>query len=800
MDESFETRFVKARREIIRREYSFLNDCQQEAVLTTEGPLLLLAGAGSGKTTVLINRISNLIEFGRASDSEELPDEVTEEDLKLMEAAVETGEVNEYVRSLCALDPVDPWRILAITFTNKAAGELKTRLYEKLGDVSKGIWAQTFHSACVRILHQHGDAIGVPKSFTVYDSSDSVSVMKRIIREQKVDDKLFPPKNVLGAVSRAKDAMQTPEIYAHLAEKERDKRKAVIASLYKEYQNRLLEANALDFDDIIFDTVLLLQNSDETREYYQRYFKYVLIDEYQDTSEAQYILASLLAGGRENICVVGDDDQSIYKFRGATIENILHFEDRYNGAKCIKLEQNYRSTKHILNASNSVISNNIGRKGKQLWTNAEDGDKLTLYMASGDEDEAAYVAARILEGVSGGMKFSDFAVLFRMNAQSNRLEYALKRNSIPYKVFGGMRFFDRAEIKDMTAYLATIYNPSDDTRLLRIINTPTRGIGNTSIERLRNIAALEHKPIFYVLSHSGNYADLKTANLKLQKFYQFLYEMHKLSETMPLDEFYDLLLEKTKYIESLGKNDEALAKRDNIEELKSNIVNYMSSVTEPTLGGFLDEIALFTDIDKLDENSDYVTMMTMHSAKGLEFPTVFIVGMEDGIFPPLRSIGSSEDMEEERRLCYVAMTRAKKRLYLTAARRRMLFGHTAANSLSRFVNEIPDEDIQKVSAVRPHTGTNGEDTASSVPTLPRHKTAYQRRQQRIAEIPDSLHKPAVANKITLKRGDEIHHTAFGDGTVTEVKSAGSDTLITVKFKDGEKHLMLKAAGSYIKKI
>ena len=824
----FEKRYADARKRIISRDFSSLNDMQRKAVMATEGPLLLLAGAGSGKTTVLINRVANLIRYGRASDSGDVPEHVGEAELALLEAAA-TGAVpvTPEVRELCALDPVEPWRIIAITFTNKAADELKTRLASKLGPGAEDVWAMTFHSACVRMLRRSVDVLGISPSFTIYDTSDSQAVMKRVLRELDMDEKVFPPRQVLSEISRAKDSMLSASDYTAQAEKGYDPRKKLIARAYTEYSRRLLAADALDFDDLILYTVKLLREYPEVRERWQRQFKYVLVDEYQDTSILQYMLASLLAGGTNNICVVGDDDQSIYRFRGATIENILSFEKRYKNARVIKLEQNYRSTGHILGAANSVIKNNLGRKGKNLWTDAGDGEKLTLQVTDNDDAEAAYIAESIVNAVASGMRWSDFAVLYRMNAQSNRLEYAFKRMSIPYRVVGGTRFFDRMEIKDITAYLSVIHNPADDLRLLRIINNPPRGIGGTTVERLRAIAAEKGRPLLDIAADAANYPELKSAAGKLTGFITLLMELRKMAGEMPLEDFYDAMLDKTGYLAALGDNDEALARIDNIKELKSNIVSYASRAETPTLAGFLDEIALYTDLDSLEAGEDSVVMMTVHAAKGLEFPWVFIAGMEDGIFPTARTIGEPEEMEEERRLCYVALTRAKKRLTLTAAQRRMLFGRTTSNSISRFVEEIPDEHIDKpelpvrdsfihepdpeymdyayrerrsagepawVRAAQSPRGGYGSFDRGQPPVTVKKAPASAAPKRPVTPAPAGPALPELAP------GDIIRHKVFGQGTVTQITKMPGDALLTVDFAGTAKRLMLKAAGPFIKKL
>ena len=535
LDQEQELRFSKARRGAIAREFAHLNPEQQRAVLATEGPLLLLAGAGSGKTTVLIHRIANLMKYGRGSDSPEVPERVTEDDLRFLEEYAASGAGDRARQeALCRLEPAAPWTILAITFTNKAAGELKERLERMLGPAANDIWASTFHSACVRILRRDIEKLGFSSSFTIYDTDDSLRVVKDCLKDLNIDEKQFPPRSVLGYISRAKDAMKLAEEYLADCERAGDFRLTKIAKVYVEYQRRLWEASALDFDDIILHTVRLLQQHEDVRAFYQRKFRYVLIDEYQDTNNLQYLLASTLAGGYENFCVVGDDDQSIYRFRGATIENILSFEEQYKGCRVIRLEENYRSTRHILEASNAVIRNNQGRKGKELWTRAGEGEKLQLYTAMNENDEAQYVAARILEDYSQGRHWKDHAVLYRMNAQSNQVEQAFKRNGIPYRIIGGTRFFDRAEVKDMIAYLAVLNNPEDDLRLTRIINNPPRGIGAKTVETAQEIARREGVSLFAVIDNARMYPELDRAAAKLAQFSGMMGELAQQAQTMPL--------------------------------------------------------------------------------------------------------------------------------------------------------------------------------------------------------------------------------------------------------------------------
>ena len=547
----FEKSYIEARKAVVRGDFQNLNPMQQEAVLATEGPLLILAGAGSGKTTVLINRVANLLRYGRAGDSDEIPEDADEEQLDILRAG------GDRARRLAALDPVDPWRILAITFTNKAADELKARLESMLGEQAQDIWACTFHSACVRILRRDADKLGYPNSFTIYDTSDSLAVVKRIIKEMNLDEKAFPNRAVLTEISRAKDAGITPEQYLARAQATHNPRNIRIGEIYQAYWQRLFSAGAMDFDDLIYNTVRLLDEHEDVREHWQRRFRYVLIDEYQDTNNLQYQLAALLADGWGNICVVGDDDQSIYKFRGATIENILNFEKQYKNARTIRLEQNYRSTGRILDAANHVIANNTGRKGKTLWTKADAGDPLTLYCATNENDEARYVAAKIMDDFGQGINFRDHAVLYRMNAQSNQLEYALKRNGIPYRIVGGTRFFDRAEVKDMLAYLCVIQTPDDDLRLTRIINTPARGIGARTIEAALQLANAQQTSLFDIIRHADAYPELQRSQMRLRQFAILIEELQERARTVPPDELYDLVVERSGYVRALEEKNTA---------------------------------------------------------------------------------------------------------------------------------------------------------------------------------------------------------------------------------------------------
>ena len=791
MSFDFEKRYTDARRKLIESDFASLNPMQRKAVMATEGPLLILAGAGSGKTTVLINRIANLLRYGIAGDTDELPTNACEEDIAVMLSG------GEAARRIAALDPVEPWRILAITFTNKAADELKSRLEKMLGPKAADIWASTFHSACVRILRRDAERLGFPKSFTIYDTSDSLSLVKRILKDFEIDDKRYPPRMLLGEISRAKDAQLSPEQFYARAKATGDIRRVKIAEIYAEYSRRAFSAGAMDFDDLIYYTVKLLDEHDDVCEYWQRRFKYVLIDEYQDTNKLQYLLASKLAGGWGNICVVGDDDQSIYKFRGATIENILSFEDEFKGCRVIRLEQNYRSTSHILDAANAVIRNNVGRKGKELWTNGDTGETIELYVADNEHDEARYVAQKIMSSYGRGGSWGDNAVLYRMNAQSHQLEQAFKRNGIPYRIFGGTGFFDRAEVKDMLAYLCVIASPNDDLRLSRIINNPPRGIGDKSVETAMNIAAQNEISLFSVISNADAYPELSRASMRMRIFANMINELIAGSKELAPDLLYDLLLEKTGYLRMLEEKNtvEDSARAENVKELKTSILNYKNETFDATLEGYLADVALYTDMDNYDKDQDCVVMMTMHSAKGLEFTNVFLVGAEEGIFPGIKAIGEPDEMEEERRLCYVAITRAKKKLCISCARQRMLFGKTTANRVSRFVDEIPSEDIEKRNIPQGYAFSDKTPFQSEFAT----RSGIRAKSKPVSAPVQSAPKSAPSPSFSM--GDRVRHRAFGDGQIIKMTPMGNDQLIEISFDSGiTKKLMLRAAALHMVKI
>ncbi len=793
----FDIQFSALRSAIIEREFSELNDRQREAVFHTEGPLLVLAGAGSGKTTVLIHRIINILRFGRGYSCPYAPDDATEEDLLFLREYLRTPTEKNRLRAetLCAVEPARPWQILAITFTNKAAKEIQSRLQRALGeDFARDIWASTFHSMCMRILRRECEAIGYDRSFTIYDTDDQKRVLTAVIKGRRLDDKVFDVRTVAAAIGRAKDNLMTPRML--LQEAQDRYYETTIAEIYKEYARQLRESNAMDFDDLIMKTVQLFQGNPEILERYQRQFHYVLADEYQDTNHAQYVLTSLLAGGYENICVVGDDDQSIYKFRGATITNILEFEQQYPNAVTIRLEQNYRSTQNILSAANELIRNNANRKGKELWTDNGDGTKIRFHRSDTQEGEAEYIAQSILEGFAEGNRWSDYAILYRNHVLSNALESAFKRNSVPYRIVSGLRFFDRAEVRDMLAYLWVILNPADDLRLRRIINVPARKIGNKTVETVADLASRGNTTMFDIISRAGEYDELGRAAAALKKFALMIDDLQKMLEYLPLDEFYEQVMEHTGYLAALEAKGEAeQARIENTMELKSNIAEYAQREENPTLAGFMEEVSLFTDIDRMDADADAVVMMTMHSAKGLEFPNVFLIGMEDGIFPSFRSTENEEDLEEERRLCYVAVTRAKKQLYLTCAERRMMYGRTQYSKPSRFLEEIPEKFVD----------SNISETQRERQQRLDMRPSAGHQTKRAFEISGGFRKKQTTAKpkiaaMDLKPGDQVDHKAFGHGMITSCMPMGGDILLEITFDQvGTKRLMAKSAMKFMVK-
>ena len=818
-----ERRFIQARHDAIATEYSNLNPCQRQGVLATEGPLLLLAGAGSGKTTVLIHRVANLLRFGRGSDTDEIPIPISEDEVQFLEqyAAAPDAAQRPLMEYLCAVEPARPWEVLAITFTNKAANELKERLGRMLGEeVAADVWASTFHSACVRILRRDIDRLGFDRSFTIYDSDDSKRVIKDIIKELELEEKSFPPREVQTIISRAKNDMQTPEDFAEQGKAINDWRKIRMGKVYSLYNKKLRDANALDFDDLLWHTVRLLETAGDVREYYQRKFRYILIDEYQDTNALQYRLAALLTNQAKNICVVGDDDQSIYRFRGADITNILSFERQFRGARVIRLEQNYRSTQNILDAANAVIRHNQGRKGKTLWTENGRGELVTVKTTYNESDEANFVLGQIMMYYRRGGSWGDCAVLYRTNAQSNAMEYACKRNGVPYKIYGGLKFFDRAEVKDMLAYLCVINNPTDDLRLRRIINVPARKIGAATVDKAQLIAARYGLTLYDVLCRAEEFPELKSSAAKLKPFTDMIEEMRRRLPDCPLPEFYDYVCERSGYAPALREKDdvESRGRLENVQELKSSILTYLENAegTEPSLSGFLDEIALYTDLDSRADGDNCVTMMTMHAAKGLEFPQVFVVGMEEGLFPGNRAMGDGAEMEEERRLCYVAMTRAREKLTLTNARQRTLYGRTTPCMPSRFLNEIPDENMEWLSKPQPRSESweerdsdygdrgygsyGGYGQRSAAPVVTRREPAEPKAGALRSAAGASKAAPkAAAPRMQIQAGETVEHDAFGRGLVLSVRAMGGDALVEVAFDSvGTKKLMLKMAAQHLK--
>ena len=777
------TSFNSAKQAALRKYFSRMNEMQQEAVFTVNGTLLVLAGAGSGKTTVIVNRIANLINFGNAYYDETRTASDYDIDF-LREYADGKTDDFETLRDIVAVDPVKPWNILAITFTNKAAGELRERLTAMLGEEALNINASTFHSACVRILRSEIEAMGYGRDFTIYDSDDSQRMIKSVMAEIDISEKQFAPRMVLSEISAAKDKMITPEQMREDAGQ--DYRKKVISRLYALYQQRMMTANALDFDDILTVTTELFEKFPEVLEKYRNRYKYIMVDEYQDTNHVQFKLVSQLSGGHCNLCVVGDDDQSIYKFRGANIENILGFEAQFDGAKVIRLEQNYRSTQTILDAANSVISNNVGRKSKKLWTAGAKGEKIYWYKAVDETDEANFVAQTILDFYKETGTYSDSAVLYRMNAQSNAVERMFVKCGIPYRIYGGMRFYDRKEIKDITSYLSFINNPNDMLRFRRIINEPKRGIGDSTVALIEDISRdLKISP-YEVLRTCEEYAPLSKKVNALKSVYKMFEYLTEKADELPLDEFLDELLEKTGYLESLKALENGDTKIENVEELRSSIVQYMNEADEPSLSGFLEEVALYSEADRDDGSDDKVTLMTVHSAKGLEYKNIFVIGLDDGIFPSSRSFDSEADMEEERRLAYVAITRAKERLYLTNASQRMLFGQTQRNVTSRFMREIDPSLIEKhdhAAAMRKQLGESDK-TLTEV-----HSTSLQQQLAR-----NKSRSVGAKTSETYTAGERVSHNIFGEGTIVSVKPMANDSMLEIAFeKVGTKKIMANYA-------
>ena len=782
------------RRAVLEKDFARMNDRQKQAVFTVNGPLLILAGAGSGKTTVLINRIANILRYGDAYNSTYLRDDLDENDIAACKAYIENGmplttETQEHLSvSACA-----PWRIMAITFTNKAAGELKDRLCAMLGETANDIWASTFHSTCARILRRDGERIGYSSHFTVYDTDDQRRLMKSILKELDISEKNITPKSILNEISRAKDSLISPAEYALTVGD--DFRLKIISRAYTTYQKRLEDADAMDFDDLINKVVELFKKCPDVLEYYQNRFRYLMVDEYQDTNHAQYTFVRMLAEKSGNLCVVGDDDQSIYKFRGATIENILSFENTFQNATVIRLEQNYRSTQNILDAANAVIEHNTERKGQTLWTQNGTGAMIHLHTAENETDEAERITKIILDGVAAGRKFSDYAVLYRMNSQSLTFERNFAKSGVPHRIIGGTRFYERREIREMIAYLSVINNPSDEMRLRRIINTPKRSIGDRSVEVAAQIGQQTGETLFEVVSHAKDYPALSRAANKMTLFaaqMQGLIELNN-DEEVTLGELYDELVERIDYLSFLKTDDPESAedRAANVQELASNLRRFEEENPEGTLSDFLEEVSLITDIDNYDNNADSVVLMTVHSAKGLEFPVVFLPGMEENIFPGMASVYVPSEVEEERRLAYVAITRAKEELYIFHAESRMIFGMTNRNRVSRFVEEIPETLVEH---------TRSRDYSARPVSMPSFGGAKPfgeaPKTKSVAEAGGFTPKPRVkpAPAGTYRVGDTVLHKAFGTGLIVSATPMANDTLLEVAFdKVGTKKLFANFA-------
>lgn len=775
--------YIELKQTALKQYFSRMNEMQQEAVFTVNGPLLVLAGAGSGKTTVIVNRIVNMINFGNAFF--DTARKGSDFDVEFLKSYIngETDDVDG-LRDAVAVNPVRPWNILAITFTNKAAAELKERLNAVLGEEALNINASTFHSACVRILRQEIDRIGYGRDFTIYDSDDAQRLVKAVMSELEISEKNFPPRSVLSEISFAKNRMISPEMMKNDAGG--DFRKKVIARIYAHYCSRLKDSNALDFDDILLLTVKIFEEFPDALEKFRNRYKYIMVDEYQDTNQVQFRLVSLLSAEHKNLCVVGDDDQSIYKFRGADITNILSFEKQFEGSKVIRLEQNYRSTQTILDAANSVISNNEGRKPKSLWTKGDKGEKVYWYKACDENDEAQFVASEILKHYKETGKYANNAVLYRMNAQSNIIERSFIKSGIPYRVYGGMRFYDRKEIKDVTAYLSFLNNPNDMLRLKRIINEPKRGIGDATVTVLEEISRdLKLSPL-EVMRNSSDYPPLSKKSAVLKAVAEIFDDLIEKADTIPLDEFLDEVLDKTgymAYLKSMGE--EGTSRIENVYELHSTIASYVNEAEEPTLSGFLEEVALYTEADRDSGLDDKVTLMTIHSAKGLEYDNIYVVGMEEGIFPGFRSMDSLEELEEERRLAYVAITRAKKHLYISSAAQRMLYGQTQRNLTSRFIKEIGSEFIEKHdNTIALKKKDKSDDTVTSV-----HSSSLQQQLAR-----NRTKQTAKNENVEFNVGDRVIHNIFGEGVVISAQKITNDSMLEIAFdKVGTKKIMANFA-------
>ncbi len=763
--------FMTLKRNILEKEFENMNDRQKEAIFSVNGPVLILAGAGSGKTTIIVNRIAYLLKHGDAYFSEENFYEFEKLKKKQHDKNM------EIVKQFLKVNPPNPEEILAITFTNKAAKELVLRLETILKEEAKKINAGTFHSQCIKILVKYIKRLGYGSNFVIYDINDSKNVLKNIISNLNLNIKIFQPKLVLYEISNAKNKFLTPLDYEK--EIENNDFKTKISAIYKMYQESLKNANALDFDDILCLTVKLLKDNEDILNILQKKFKYIMVDEYQDTNFVQYELIKLLAGDNKNLCVVGDDDQSIYKFRGATIENILNFEKQIENVKTIKLEQNYRSTQNILSAANAVISNNKLRKNKNIWTNKGDGEKIKEIHVCVENEEAEYVCKKINENVKNGMSYKDHVVLYRINAQSANIEKFLVRNTIPYQIVGSTKFYDRKEIKDIISYFAILDNSYDDLRLIRIINEPKRGIGTGTTSKLQKLSKKLNIPIYEIIKNVEKYDNLSGKINQLKEFYNLVENLKKSIKNKTLSEIYDEIINKTKYLTYIKELGEAEEFRiDNLKELKTNIQQFEIENENATISDFLFEISLYTDINEFNSSCDKISLMTMHSAKGLEFPVVFMVGMEEGIFPGNLATENLKDLEEERRLAYVAMTRAKKELFLICSAQRMIFGSTKYAKPSRFLGEIPDslkeidDKINKKMSINDYNYNKNKISFNSFKSLKNDKPL----------------------KINFSKNEIVVHEVFGKGLVISITPIGDDHLVEVDFEErGRKKVMANYA-------